>query len=119
MILDGIAGMESVGFRSRRRSDGCSVCLSNGCVSVADEGGDGDYLHSILGMQSVLFVLLSRLFKHYLQMKAARACCYLMRSGPSFTVWCCVFFYDHYFVLSFCLSSLPAVHLNRVVSLYS
>lgn len=83
----GIAGMGSVGFRSPRRSDGCSVCLSNGCVSVADEGGDGDYLHSILGMQSVSFVLVhSRLFKHYLQMKAARACCYLMRSGPSFTV---------------------------------
>lgn len=56
---------------------------------VTDEGGDGDYLHSILGMQYVSFVpVVSRLFKHYLHAMAASAGCYRTCSGTSITVWC-------------------------------
>lgn len=54
---------------------------------VTDEGGEGDYLHSILGMQYVSFVpVVSRLFKHYLHAKAASAGCYRTCSGTSITV---------------------------------
>lgn len=57
-------------LRGSRRSDGwfvaevkvvmvVNVSFHRGDVFVTDEGGDGDYLHSILGMQTVSFFFLA------------------------------------------------------------
>lgn len=83
---------------------------------VTDEGGDGDYLHSILGMQSC-YVCSSRFsFIQALLAREGRECRLISDVFWLILSLCgVVLFYDHYFVLWFFIVSLSAVHRNGVV----